>query len=50
MDKPHPLELCNAFNDKGDREHASIVAFKVQGGQFVPIYTWKGGTDWTPFS
>jgi len=38
------------FNDKGDREHASIVAFKVQGGQFVPIYTWKGGTDWTPFS
>jgi branched-chain amino acid transport system substrate-binding protein len=37
------------FNDKGDREHASIVAFKVQNGQFVPVYILKG-TDWVPFS
>jgi len=37
------------FNDKGDRQAASIVAFKVQGGQFVPIYVLKG-TDWIPYS
>ena len=37
------------FNDKGDRQAASIVAFKVQNGQFVPTYILKG-TDWASFS
>lgn len=37
------------FNDKGDRQAASIVAFKVQSGQFVPTYILKG-TDWATFS
>jgi branched-chain amino acid transport system substrate-binding protein len=38
------------FNDKGDRQAATLVAFKVQNGQFVPIYTLKSGTDWVPYS
>lgn len=37
------------FNTKGDRQAASIVAFKVENGQFAPIYVLKG-SNWVPFS